>query len=272
MGETRDVAVGAMVGVTDICFVYPLAVLACRREAGMSMRQSLRAGNYWSGASTQSILIPYSILVEAGTKAMNRQLGQGPPLLGPLAISAIVGVSLQPVEKMLTIQQLLQTQNTSAQSAQASSNPLKAMRAYQQAHGMRALYKGLSCVVLREFIYIASITVVNPYAVRYSEQLTSNSSFSRAAETMAAFSVGFTAGMVSAPVQTVNAMMKDERNRSSGLADIVRRDLSQGFVGNVRRLYFGSFIRSLRCGGAGVLYHTWRTVLSEGESITSPEK
>lgn len=284
MSSSRDVAVGALVGVTDIASVYPLAVLACRREAGMSMRQALAAGRFWSGAATQSILIPYSIMVEGGTAAVNRALGSYSqhPLLGPLVISGIVGVGLQPIEKQLVVDQLLQSsKNDMAKStvestknsikttaAKTSTNPVRAMVEYQREFGLRALYKGISFVVLREFIYIASITVINPYAVAYSKRIVGEEKgYKRSAEALAAFSVGFSAGMVSAPVQTINAMMKDERNHSRSLAEIVKRDLifeasEGGFMATVRRLYFGSLIRSLRCAGAGVLYHTWRTVLA----------
>lgn len=39
----RDAATGASVGLTDIALVYPLAVIATRRENGMSLRAALAA-------------------------------------------------------------------------------------------------------------------------------------------------------------------------------------------------------------------------------------
>jgi hypothetical protein len=71
----KDAAVGTCVGLTDIALVYPLAVLATRREAGISMSAALKQGRFWAGGWTAgSLLIPYSIVVEGVTS-------QPPPLV-----------------------------------------------------------------------------------------------------------------------------------------------------------------------------------------------
>ena len=55
----------ACTGLTDIILVYPLAVIATRREAGMAMVAALKQGRFWAGGWTAgSLLIPYSIVVE----------------------------------------------------------------------------------------------------------------------------------------------------------------------------------------------------------------
>eukprot|EP00961_Rhodomonas_salina_P176492 2378821-Rhodomonas_salina.7 len=59
MLESRDVATGFCVGVTDIALVYPLAVIATRRENGIGMRAALSQGRFWAGGWTAgTLLIP----------------------------------------------------------------------------------------------------------------------------------------------------------------------------------------------------------------------
>jgi hypothetical protein len=80
MGLGRDTLTGVSVGLTDIALVYPLAVLATRRENGMSLRAALAARNLHSGAWTAgTLLIPYSVLVES----MSQQLQQMSAVGGP---------------------------------------------------------------------------------------------------------------------------------------------------------------------------------------------
>ena len=55
--NARNVATGALVGVLDTSFVYPLAVLATRRENGMSLRASVQAGRLYAGALTAATLV-----------------------------------------------------------------------------------------------------------------------------------------------------------------------------------------------------------------------
>jgi hypothetical protein len=55
----KDTSVGACVGLTDIALIYPLAVLATRRENGMSLRDAVAARRLHSGAWTAgTLLIP----------------------------------------------------------------------------------------------------------------------------------------------------------------------------------------------------------------------
>jgi hypothetical protein len=94
---------GACVGLTDIALVYPLAVLATRREnggrlptpcfrgnlltralpvlmhctagdTGMTLRSSLGARRYWAGGYTAgTLLVPYSMAVESLSNEMRRR-------------------------------------------------------------------------------------------------------------------------------------------------------------------------------------------------------
>ena len=69
----RGPAVGACVGLTDVAFVFPLAVLATRRENGQSLRAALARGNLHAGAATAAtLLLPYSMVVETLSAAVRR--------------------------------------------------------------------------------------------------------------------------------------------------------------------------------------------------------
>jgi hypothetical protein len=69
----RDAATGTCVGFTDIAFVYPLAVIATRRECGISLTKAIGQRNFWAGGWTAgTLLVPYSICVESLSRAMQR--------------------------------------------------------------------------------------------------------------------------------------------------------------------------------------------------------
>ena len=53
----RDCAIGASVGVTDIAAVYPLAVIATRRENGMPLLAALKQGRFWAGGVVVSFRV-----------------------------------------------------------------------------------------------------------------------------------------------------------------------------------------------------------------------
>ncbi len=255
----RNVKVGFAVGVSDLMFVYPLAVLACRREAGQTLIEALKAKRYWSGWHTQLTLIPYSIAVEAGTKYVDETLPSSiskVPMVAPCFMSCLIAALLQPFEKHLVMEQLLQNgvpaKNKSPSKVHQLLQPLFSIIQYRRENGIRLLYKGYSPLASREFIYISAISVVNPRAVH----LCANKDIPG---WMGAFAVGFSAGMISAPLQTLNAIMKDERNKSRDLKEIFRSDvLSKGIKNGIHRLFYGAATRSVRCGGAGILYHFWR--------------
>ncbi len=253
--DSKSVLVGVGVGVLDLSLVYPLAVLACRREAGQSLGAAVRAGRLWSGATAQLSLIPYSIAVEAGTKAFRDRLNLS-PVAAALALSSFVSLGLQPIERVLIMSQLLQGQ-------QQAPNPITAIASFARQHGLAHLYKGLSPLALREFIYIASISAVNPKVVSVLSRRSGGGALSRGAEAAGAFAVGFSAGLISAPCQTVNAMMKDEaRNSTRSLSEVVRGEVfGRGLWPGVVRLYYGAATRSTRCGGAGLLYYLCRTAV-----------
>lgn len=83
-----------------------------------------------------------------------------------------------------------------------------------------------ACRLTREFIYIAAITAVNPIVTKYVSERTHayRSSGRDEAEgllekhglpALSAFGVGCTAGVLSAPCQTMNALMKSEKHRGA---------------------------------------------------------
>jgi hypothetical protein len=349
----RDASTGVCVGLTDIALVYPLAVLATRRENGLSMRSALGQGRLHSGALTAgTLLIPYSVLVETMSQqlqAMQNEANGGSSRLQMLgaaaATSLVASVGVQPIEKKLVMDQMLENQSAAvgrgderavrpAGGAPAAAvarqqagarhaaispllQPLREILEYKRRHGLRALFGGFTPLLAREFIYIAAITAVNPVV---SSWAVGNERSAGAAAVkgddrhrhlavlkggLAAFSVGCTAGVLSAPCQTLNAMMKSESHRCTSMstlvnerdrllavytytirlcapADItlveglmlarccveqVRGFFAQGWAAGVHRLYFGAMTRSVRCGGAGVLYFGYRRLNggSEGQ-------
>jgi hypothetical protein len=130
-------------------------------------------------------------------------------------------------------------------------------------HGTRALFGGFSPLLAREFIYISAITAVNPIVTSWvgGEDGGSRSGIARGGA--AAFGVGCTAGVISAPCQTLNAVMKSEAHRHISMRKHLHAFFADGFAGGVQRLYFGALTRSVRCGGAGVLYFGYRKLLAE---------
>ena len=97
----RDCSTGACVGVTDIALVYPLAVIATRRENGLPLLAAIKQGRFWAGGlillilvfsplicdwlcsiveislivagwTAGTLLIPYSIAVESISKSLQR--------------------------------------------------------------------------------------------------------------------------------------------------------------------------------------------------------
>ena len=99
---------------------------------------------------------------------------------------------------------------------------------YTSKYGTRALFQGFASLALREFTYISAITVVNPIVTAKLTELQQgqggpSAGFSSAGKAwgfLGAFSVGMSAGIISAPIQTINAMSKDERNRGKSVGEI----------------------------------------------------
>eukprot|EP00290_Baffinella_frigidus_P002897 CAMPEP_0180176382 /NCGR_PEP_ID=MMETSP0986-20121125/37257_1 /TAXON_ID=697907 /ORGANISM="non described non described, Strain CCMP2293" /LENGTH=165 /DNA_ID=CAMNT_0022128989 /DNA_START=11 /DNA_END=505 /DNA_ORIENTATION=- len=123
--------------------------------------------------------------------------------------------------------------NGAARRGNPFLQPLVEISAYTKVHGVRALYAGAIPLLLRELCYISSITVANPIATKYLER-TSGGGGSIVQGTAAAFSVGAMAGMVSAPFQTINAMMKSEANRGKRLPSIFREIFAPGVFDGVQ--------------------------------------
>ena len=284
----RDALTGVSVGLTDIALVYPLAVIATRRENGMSLRAALAARNLHSGGWTAgTLLVPYSVLVESMSQHLNSMHGSGADsdagrlkMFGAAAATSVVAsIGVQPIEKKLTMDQMLESGRARAAVAArhgGSTNPLltplREIAAYTREAGAAALFGGFTPLLAREFIYIAAITAVNPIVTSYVSQRADSSAGGAGAALLpaaAAFGVGCTAGVLSAPCQTMNALMKSEKHRGVRMSEHLRRIFGKGARQGVWRLYYGALTRSVRCGGAGVLYYVRGTPLGPTTSTTT---
>lgn len=107
----RAVITGLAVGITDVICVFPLAVLATRRECGDSLRAAIGRGKLWSGGMTAgTLLVPYSVCVESvSTHLDGVSSGQGVGLVAVLGTTAVTTLGVQPIEKKLVMDQMLQT-------------------------------------------------------------------------------------------------------------------------------------------------------------------
>lgn len=138
-------------------------------------------------------------------------------------------------------------------------SPIKELAAYTNTFGVRALSGGFVPLLGREFVYIAAITAVNPAVTQWC----ANKGGSAWYGVGGAFTVGLCAGILSAPLQTLSAMQKSETNRGSSLRKVLQQEIfSDGCISGLQRLYFGGLTRSVRTGAAGVLYYTYRSVLT----------
>jgi hypothetical protein len=171
-------------GITDIALVYPLAVLATRREAGTPLVAALKQGRFWAGGWTAgSLLIPYSIVVEGGSNSIRRNVcsamgiderswqGDVASAFGTASIVTYLG--LQPIEKKLVMDQLLEEQGNAAAAAAAKRRnpllaPVKEIYQYANTHGIRALYGGALPLLMRELCYISAITIANPMVITHT--------------------------------------------------------------------------------------------------------
>ena len=223
----HDALVGLAVGVSDVACLYPLVCLASRLESGAPLKHALAQGKLYSGAmSALKLLVPYCVVVETVTNALASKSESNNKLLAAPFSSLVVSLGLQPLEKQMTMEQLLQTRQ----------HGMTGIVTYTRAHGLHAIMRGFSMLWLRETCYIAAVTSLNPYlAERHGA--------------VAAFGVGFGAGMISAPFQTLNVLMKSEVHKSQRLVEIWKHEA----IGPAR-LWKGSFPRSTRCGFAGVLW------------------
>ena len=274
----KDAAVGTSVGLTDIALVYPLAVLATRREAGVSMREALKQGRFWAGGWTAgSLLVPYSIVVEGGSNVIRRTVcaatgidarsWQGDVASAVGTASVVTYFGLQPIEKKLVMDQLLEEQGGGAVAAKRRrgnpiSAPVKEIYQYAQLHGVRALYGGAVPLLCRELCYITAITIANPLVTSWVEKPGKHGGSAHAPlfGLLGAFSVGLTAGLVTAPFQTLNAVMKSESHRGKSMRALLRDMFGNGMAAGVHRLWYGAATRSLRTAGAGMLYFTYRKI------------
>ena len=241
---------GCLVGALDVAALWPMVTLATRREAGESFGAALGRGKLWSGSKTAlTMLVPYSVAVEAVTawlrSTTKAESNADKMWVAPL-VSLAVAAGLQPVEKKLVLEQLAKERNLAA-----THMTVRDMWAYAKSSGgLRALWAGFPALWARETLYIASVTVLNPLAAA-----------SVPYPPLAAFAVGFSAGMLTAPLQSVNVVCKDERNR--GVSQPWRSLFANGWSSaTVDRLFYGAFPRSLRIGCAGVLWYFARQLTS----------
>ena len=108
MGDPwRGPTIGLCVGLTDVVFVFPLAVLATRRENGQTLRGAIARGRLHAGAATAAtLLLPYSILVEslsaAARDALRARAGldaASAAFAGAALTGAVAALGTQPIVK-----------------------------------------------------------------------------------------------------------------------------------------------------------------------------
>ena len=139
---------------------------------------------------------------------------------------------------------------------------------YQQMFGWRALFQGFLPLYCRESIYVAAITAVGPILASKLSSLSigAQEESMTLAGALGTFSVGVLAGVISAPMQTMNVVAKDERYRGFSLRAAFATEIwtaESNIFKVVHRLMFGSAIRSVRCGCASTLYYFYRNLFAE---------
>jgi hypothetical protein len=249
MTIAKDALVGMAVGCLDVAFLWPFVVIACRREAGApSVMHAVRQGKLWAGGvGALTMLVPYCVAVEALSNLAYKEsaklkedsimakLGAAP------LTSLVIAMGLQPIEKKIVMDSLLQT-------VHSGKGPINDLLLYARTNGLsRLILAGLLPLWARETVYVAAVTILNP-------MMTTNNMNATVAEKCAsAFAIGFSAGMISAPLQTLNVLQKDDRNNGKSLKALVFPSKEEGGF-SWRRLFFGSGSRSFRTGSAGVLW------------------
>lgn len=251
-----DALVGLLVGSMDVALLWPLVVIASRREAGSpSVMHAIRQRNLWAGGlGGLTLLVPYCSAVEALSNMTYNQSSKETSwpekMIKAPFTSFVIALGLQPIEKKIVMDALFQTDHT-------GRGPIADVVHYAKTKGVRRLItSGLGPLWARETIYVAAVTVLNPMMT------TNNPKSSMVEKCVSAFGIGFCAGMISAPLQTLNVMQKDERNAGRSLNDIF---LSKrpGEEFSLKRMFYGSATRSLRTGAAGVLWFVSRAEVSQ---------
>jgi hypothetical protein len=125
---------------------------------------------------------------------------------------------------IMKMDQLLEGQACSGLSSKSRRNnpllePIKDIYRYASLHGIRALYGGAVPLLLRELCYISAITVANPLVTAAIEERTPAAQRGWSVwGLMGAFSVGFTAGLTTAPFQVRGALLPQSRRRRAPLS------------------------------------------------------
>eukprot|EP00937_MAST-01D_sp_MAST-1D-sp2_P006559 g6559.t1 len=243
----------------------------------MALRTALARGHWWSGGATAgTLLVPYSAAIEG----LSHTLDQSAPFRAALVTACVTSPAFQVIEKKMVMDQMLQQKHPArAPRAGACAGPGRArsalllgpareIAAYARRRGALALFDGFAPFFVRELLYITGLVVVNPRVTAALRARDGGGGGSgTAAAVGGAFLVGWSAGLLTAPFQTLSAMMKYDHNRGvSALGHLrgmflpaaARGELR--VVAGLRRLYFGAGIRSIRTGCASVLYFTARSV------------
>ena len=259
--------------------------------AGLSLRAALRARNYWSGGwAAGTLLVPYSVCVETVSQGVKAALGHS--ALGQasawLATTIPATFGMQIIEKKLVMDQMLQERGgggsggsggssggsggggsgsgsaarwARAARARAWARPVLELAAYTHEFGARRLFAGTAPLFVREGIYIFAVSTGTPaLAALLLAPAGGGEGGGREAwrdGAALAFGVGLLAGVVSAPAQTLSAMLKYDGGPAT-LRAALREIYAPGWAGGTRRIFYGSATRALRVGGAGVLYYSYR--------------
>lgn len=135
---------------------------------------------------------------------------------------------MQYTRVIMKMDQLLEGQACSQPSSKSRRNnpllePIKEIYRYASLHGIRALYGGAVPLLLRELCYISAITVANPLVTAAIEERTPEAQRGGSVwGLMGAFSVGFTAGLTTAPFQVCGAVFPQCCRRRAPLKQLSR--------------------------------------------------
>jgi hypothetical protein len=221
--NSKNVATGVAIGLSDIALFYPFAVIATRRECGLTMVEAIAQRNFWSGGWTcGTMLVPYSALVEGGSNYLKVNLQS--EIAATAITTAFATLGMQIIEKKLTMDQMLEKQPVKTSSPLL--RPFLEIRQYVRINGIRPLFAGTLPLMCREGMYISAITVVNPFLTRYTKERFDGAWVGPAT----AFCIGLTVGFLTAPFQTVSAMLKYDHNKGMTTSGLLRRVFAPGLM------------------------------------------
>jgi hypothetical protein len=257
-----SILTGVCVGLSDIALFYPLAVLATRRECGLSMVEAIAQRNFWSGGWTcGTMLVPYAALVEGGSNYLKVTLQSD--LAAAAITTSFASLGMQIIEKKLTMDQMLERQPVKTSSPLL--RPFLEIQQYVRINGVSPLFAGTFPLMCREGMYISSITIVSPLLTVEMKRRFEGWWVGPAT----AVGIGLGVGFLTAPFQTVSAMLKYDHNKGMTTTSLLRKMFANGIMPGIDRLWYGAATRSVRIGGAGLLYYEMRLIFNDLAGVGS---